>query len=171
MVMGNLRKLLCICFIAASTFCSGIAAAVPQNGIGAYVGLISAKEGGSESKGLSFGMDAQFVSNDYWSLNPYLMVSDERDSASRTLADGLAGLQIRRWFDDWFVGGQFFVHDRLVFGSGNVQRSTYGPAMGVVAGFEYANGWGAEVQSDSFESASPGIRRNAVRLHLTYRWH
>ncbi len=169
--MGNLRKLLCIGFIVTAAICPGIAAAVPQNGIGAYVGLISASEGGSESKGLSLGMDAQFVSNDYWSFNPYLMASDERDSASRTLADGLAGIQVRRWFDDWFVGGQFFVHDRLIFGSGNVQSSTYGPAVGAVAGFEFAGGWGAEVQSDSFEPTSPGIRRNAVRLQMTYRWY
>jgi hypothetical protein len=171
MVISDLRKLLCIAPIAVLVICSGIAAADPQNGIGAYVGLIGAKEGGSESKGLSLGMDAQFASKDKWSLNPYLMVSAERDSASKTLADGLAGLQVRRWFDDWFVGGQFFVHDTLVFSNSTVQSSTYGPGMGIVSGFEYANGWGVEVQSESFEYASQGVPRNAVRLHLTYRWY
>jgi len=157
--------------MAVLVICSGIAAADPQNGIGAYAGLIGATEGGSESKGLSLGMDAQFASEGKWSLNPYLMVSDERDAASRTLADGLAGLQIRRWFNDWFVGGQFFVHDSLIFSKSTVQSSTYGPGMGVVAGLEYTSGWGVEVQSESFEYASQGMPRNAVRLHLTYRWY
>jgi hypothetical protein len=172
MMMGKWRKHLCTGFIAASAICSGIAAAAPQNGIGTYVGLISATEGGSGSKGLSLGMDAQFTINDNWSLAPYLMVSDERDSASRTVADALVGLQVRRWFGDWFVGAHVFEHDRIVSGNGNVQSSAYGTAPGVLAGFEYASGWGAEVQTDSFESTNTsGIRRNAVRLHLTYRWH
>jgi hypothetical protein len=171
------QKHLCTGFIAASAIFSGIAAAAPQNGIGTYVGLISATEGGSRSKGLSLGMDAQFTINDNWSVVPYLMVSAERDSASRTVADGLAGLQARRWFGDWFVGGHVFDHDWIVFSNGKVQCSAYGSfglAMGVLAGFEYASGWGAEVQTDSLESVcyntTTDIRRNAVRLHLTYRW-
>ena len=171
MVTSNLRKLLCIAFIVGLMICSGIALADPQNGIGVYVGLVGATEDGSESKGLSLGMDAQFANKGKWSLNPYLMISDERDSDSRNLSDGLAGLQIRRWFDNWFVGGQFFVHDTLVFNNSTVQSSTYGPGMGVVAGLEYTNGWGVEVQSESFEYASQGMPRNAVRLHLTYRWY
>lgn len=158
-------------FIAALAICSGIASAAPQNGIGAYAGVVSAKEGEVDSSGLSLGMDAQFAVNEDWSLVPYLMLSDERDSASRTVADGLVGLQARRWLDGWFVGGQFFVHDRIIFDNGIVQYSAYGFAMGVVAGFEGANGWGAEVQTDSFESSNTrGAARNAVRLHLTYRW-
>jgi len=171
--VGNLRKLWRIGLIAlaASAICSGIAAAGPQNGFGAYVGLIGAAEGQSNTKGLSLGMDAQFTSKDNWSLNPYLMVSGERDSASRSLADGLAGLQIRRWFDDWFVGVHGFVHDRLVFAGGSVQSSSYGPGMGVVAGLELADGWGAELQTNLFESTATSDTRNALQLSLTYRWH
>lgn len=171
--MGNLRKLWYtgLLAVAASAICSGIAAAGPQNGFGAYVGLIGATEGPASTKGLSLGMDAQFSSKDNWSLNPYLMVSAERDSASRSLADGLAGLQIRRWFDDWFAGVHGFVHDRLVFAHGSVQSSSYGPGLGVVAGFELADGWGTELQTNLFESTATSDTRNALQLSLTYRWH
>ncbi len=171
-VMGKWRQRLTAAFIAVSASCTGIVSASPQNGIGVYAGGITATENGSTSNGVSLGTDAQFVLNDNWSLNPYLMISAERDSNSRTIADGLAGLQARRWFGDWFIGGQVFEHDRIVSGNGNVQSSAYGAAAGVLAGVEYANGWGAEMQTDSFESTNtPGVRRNAVRLHVTYRWH
>jgi hypothetical protein len=169
--IDNWRKHICTGIIAISAICSGIAAADPQNGIGAYVGLVSATEGSIKSNGLSLGADAQFVLNDNWSLVPYLMISAEHGFNSKTISDGLAGLHIRRWFGDWFVGGQVFEHDRIVLSSGNVQYSAYGAAVGVLAGFEYTSGWGAEVQTDSFETTNnPGIRRNAVRVHLTYRW-
>lgn len=159
-------------FVAASAICCGVASAAPQNGIGAYAGLIGATENGTTSKGLSLGVGAQFVISNEWSLNPYLLVSAERAPDSKTVSDGLAGLHLRRWFGDWFVGAQVFVHDRIVSGSGNVQSSAYGLAAGALAGFEYASGWGAEVQTDSFESTNTtGVRRNAIRLHLTYRWH
>lgn len=161
----------CASFVAAAVLCSGIASAAPQNGIGSYVGLISATEGSMNSTGLSLGLDAQFAINDNWSLVPYLMLSAEHTSTSKSAADGLAGLQLRRWFNDWFVGMHVFDHDRIVSGGGTVQSSAYGLAAGVLAGFEYDNGWGAEIQTDSFETTNNiGVRRNAVRLHLTYRW-
>ena len=149
-----------------------ISYAEPQNGFGAYVGLIGANENGVSSNGVSLGVDAQFTINDYWSLNPYLMTSDEHSSASTTVSDELVGMQIRRWFGNWFVGGQVFAHDRLIYANGTTQNSAYGAAPGVLAGVEYSSGWGAEIQADTYESSSiSGVMRNAVRLHLTYRWY
>lgn len=171
-MMGN-KTYLRIGLIAASVFLSGIAVAAPQNGIGVYLGMIGATQNNSvNSSGLSLGVDAQFVLNDNWSLAPYLMVSSERDNASHTVSDGLAGVSLRRWFGEWFAGPQVFEHDLIVMSNGTVNSSAYGLSGGLVAGFEYANGWGAEAQADLFESTMVrGVQRNALRLHLTYRWH
>ncbi len=162
-------------FLGGSLFavcCTPIAQAAPQNGFGVYAGMIGASENGVASKGLSLGADAQFTIDDNWSLNPYLMASLEHSSASTTVSDELVGLQVRRWVGDWFIGAQVFAHDRLIVGNGSTQSSAYGVAPGVLAGVEYASGWGAEIQADTFEnSTTAGVSRNAVRLQLTYRWH
>jgi hypothetical protein len=151
---------------------ANLAFAGPANGIGFYGGVIGASQAGVQSKGLSLGVDAQFMVNDNWSVNPYLMASAERDPDSTSLADGLAGVQLRRWFGDWFVGGHMFEHDLITFRDGRVSSSAYGLAFGPVAGFENAAGWGAAIQLDAFESTiEKGVRRNAVRLHLTHRWY
>jgi hypothetical protein len=157
--------------VAALLIFSASAYAAPQNGIGAYAGIIAATEGGTGSSGLSLGMDAQFALSENLSLNPYLMLSAERDASSAGVADGLAGLQLRRWFGTWFAGGHMFEHDRVVYSNGSVQSSAYGIAGGLLAGVEYANGWGAEVQADLLESSNTSDnKRNAIRLNLTYRW-
>ncbi|MES1981819.1 MAG: hypothetical protein V4443_05015 [Pseudomonadota bacterium] len=170
--MGNWQRSLCTGCIALSLTSLQTASASPQNGIGAYAGVISATEAGSASTGLSAGVDAQFVINDRWSLSPYLLISAERNSASTSVADGLAGVHVKRWFGDWFAGAQIFEHDRVIYGNGNAQSSAYGLGMGLLAGFEYASGWGAQVQADLLESSNiSSSQRNAVRLHLVYRWH
>ena len=149
-----------------------MAFAEPQNGFGAYVGFIGASENSVTSKGISVGVDAQFTINDKWSLNPYLMTSLEHSSVSTTVSDELVGMQFRRWFGDWFVGGQVFAHDRLIVANGTTQNSNYGIAPGVLMGVEYSSGWGAEIQADAFEnSVTSGVYRNAVRLNFTYRWY
>lgn len=171
-MINKKQNYLFLCIIAALLVCSKFAAAVPQNGFGIEGGLIGASADGSQSNGLSLGMDAQLVVNDNWSLNPYLMLSLEQNSSAQKMSDGLAGLSIRRWFDEWFVGGHVFEHDLIVFENGTVQTSSYGIGSGLQVGFELANGWGAELQADMFESTiSKGVQRNAIRAHLTYRWH
>jgi hypothetical protein len=164
-----IRKLI---LMTICLFNSAMSLASPQNGFGSYGGLISATEGGSSSKGLSLGADAQFVVTDKWSLNPYLMLSAEKNSASNNISDALVGLQARYWFSEWFIGGHIFEHDRIIYGNGNTQNSAYGVAGGMLAGFENSNGWGSEVQTDFFETAYPtSVKRNAIRLNLTYRWY
>lgn len=146
--------------------------ASPQNGFGAYGGLIAASEGEITSKGLSLGSDAQFTINEEWSLNPYLMVSAEKSSASNNICDALVGIQLRYWLSEWFIGGHTFEHLRLIYGNGNTQNSSYGVAGGLLAGFEHANGWGTEIQADLLESAYPQkVKRNAFRFNLTFRWY
>ena len=171
-IVDNWQQHLFASCIVFATCCPAIAYAVPQNGFGVYGGLIGATENGVTSNGLSIGVDAQFVINDSWSLNSFLMTSAENSSVSTTVSDELAGMQVRRWFGEWFVGGQIFAHDRLIVGNGTTQNSAYGAAPGALAGIEYASGWGGEIQVDAFEnSMTPGVLRNAVRLHLTYRWY
>jgi len=118
---------------------------------------------------LSLGLDAQFVINERWSLNPYMLISAERDANSKNVSDGMVGLPVRRWLGEWFVGAHVFEHDRVLIDNGRSTDSAYGLGAGVQAGFEYANGWGAEVQTNS-ELIRQGVQRHALRLHLTYRW-
>lgn len=163
---GYMSCMLIVAYSPAITY------AEPQNGFGVYAGVIGATEGNVINRGVSLGVDAQFVINDKWSLNPYLMASAERSSVSTTASDELIGLQLRRWLGEWFIGVQSIVHDRLAFAGGQVQNSAYGVSPGFVAGFEAANGWGTEIQTDLLESTNtPGVWRNAVRWHLTYRWY
>lgn len=169
---GGWRQYLHTSCVLVVACCPAIAHAEPKNGFGVYGGVIGASENGVTSKGVSVGLDAQFTLDDNWSLNPYLMASAEHSSVSTTVSDELVGLQVRRWFGDWFIGGQVNAHDRLIIGNGTTQSSAYGVAPGVLLGFEYASGWGAEIQADMFEnSTTAGTMRNALRLHLTYRWY
>ena len=150
---------------------NGTSIAAPANGAAVGAGVIAAREGEMSSRGLSIGADAQFVFNERWSLNPTIMISAERESASRRISDGLAGVQLRRWVGDWFVGAHFFAHARAIIVDNTITRTNYGPAGGVVAGFEGTSGWGAALQIDAFENTNvQGTFRNAVRLHLTHRW-
>jgi len=167
--MSKWQKHVFTCLIAASVLGSQLASADPQNGMGAYAGLIGATENSVGSNGLSLGLDAQFVINDRWSLNPYMLISAERDINSKNVSDGLVGLPVRRWLGEWFVGAHVFEHDRVFIDNGRATDSAYGLGAGVLAGVEYSNGWGAEVQTNS-EFIRPGIQRHALRLHLTYRW-
>lgn len=169
--MSIKQTFFCGGLVALSTLFSPFASSAPQNGMGVYLGVISASENTVASNGLSLGGDAQFALNNDWSLNPYLMLSAERDANSKTIADGLAGVSLRRWLGEWFVGGQVFEHDRLIIDNSAVQNSAYGLGGGIVAGIEYANGWGAAAQADFEPNYSTNTQRNALRVHLTYRWH
>jgi len=167
--MNTLQRQVIICCIVASILAAQPLLAEPQNGIGAYVGLIGATENNVNSGGLSLGLDAQFAINNDWSLNPYMLISAEKNANSQNVSDGMVGLPVRHWLGEWFVGGHVFEHVRVLIDNGRAADSAYGLGAGVMAGFEYANGWGAEVQTDS-ELIRPGIQRHALRFHLTYRW-
>jgi hypothetical protein len=158
--------------LVAACIASSASLAGPANGAAVLAGGIAAREGEMSSRGLSIGADAQFVFGDHWSFNPTIMLSAERESASRRISDGIAGLQLRRWMGDWFAGAHFFAHVRAIVVDNTITRTNYGPAGGVVAGFERSSGWGAAIQIDAFENTNvQGTFRNAVRLHLTHRWH
>lgn len=168
--MCKLQRQIIFYFLVASIMLSRATLAEPQNGLGAYVGMIGASESGVASGGLSLGLDAQFVINERWSFNPYMQVSAEKNANSKYVADGMVGLPVRRWLGEWFIGAHVFAYDRVLIDNGRAYDSAYGIGAGVQAGFEYSNGWGAEIQTNS-ELIRPGIQRHALRLHLTYRWH
>ena len=154
--------------------CPALLRADPAHGFGVTLGGVTASQGGVTSSGLSLGGDAQFVFDRAWSLNPFLMVSLERASATRQIvSDALGGLQLRRWVGEYYVGPQLFFHDRLLVGGGTVSSSQYGPGVGLVAGWEGAGGFSAGAQVDALEGQflNPGDRRNALRVYVGYRWH
>ena len=145
------------------------------NGFGLAIGGVAASQGGRSSSGLSVAGDAQFLLNSHWSLNPFLMVSVEKDSGSpkQNLSDNLGGLQARRWFGQAYFGPQFFFHDRLLYNGGTASSSQYGPGLGLEAGWEGRSGLTLGAQFDGMEGQflNAGNRRNAVRVHVGYRWH
>ena len=146
----------------------------PVNGFGVTLGGVTASQGGLTSSGVSLGGDAQFVLDGAWSINPCLMVSLERASATgQNVSDNLGGIQFRRWLGPVYFGPQVFFHDRLLYGSGTVSSSQYGPGLGLVLGWEGAAGWSTGVQVDALEGQflNPGDRRNALRVYAGYRWH
>jgi len=148
--------------------------AEPVNGFGVTVGGVSASQGGLNSAGGSLGVDTQFAVNASWSLNPYLMVSLEKATAtSQKVSDNLGGIQFRRWAGPVYFGPQIFFHDRLLINGGQVVSSQYGPGAGVVLGWEGARGWSMGAQLDALEAQFLNTvdRRNAVRVYLGYRWH
>ena len=147
----------------------------PANGIGLVVGAVSASQGGVTSTGQSLGVDAQFgLKGGAWSINPYLMVSMEKDKdGSEKRSDNLGGVQFRRWVGPVYFGPQLFFHDRLLLSGGNVTNSQYGPGAGVVLGYEARGGFTFGAQLDALEAQflQSADRRNAVRVYLGYRWH
>ena len=160
-------------FLLLAFAASGLQAE-PANGFGVTVGWVSAAQGGVSSSGTSLGVDAQFALDDHWSLNPMLMVSLETTSSSSLrLSDNLGGLQCRRWAGPVYFGPQLFFHDRLQMVGGQVVNSQYGPGVGVVLGWEGASGLSVGAQVDALEGQflNPTDRRNAVRVHVGYRWH
>ena len=160
--------------LAALLALAPILQAGPANGFGLALGGVSANQGGRSSSGLSLDADAQFSLNSHWSLNPFLMVSLEKDSGSprQNLSDNLGGIQVRRWFGQVYLGPQVFFHDRLLYSGGTVSSSQYGPGVGLEAGWEGSNGLTLGAQLDTLEGQflNPGDRRSAVRAHVGYRW-
>jgi len=147
----------------------------PANGFGLTVGTVSASQGGVASTGGSLGADAQFcLKGGTWSINPYLMISMEKEKdGSEKRSDNLGGVQFRRWVGPVYFGPQLFFHDRLLLSGGNVTNSQYGPGAGVVLGYEARGGFTVGAQLDMLESQFLNTvdRRNAVRVYLGYRWH
>ena len=86
------------------------AQAATDNGFAVYLGGVHSNDSDvyGTGKGFALGVDAQFVVNDDWSLNPYLLISSETTGVnSLDVINGEGGLQARYWFGSWFLGPQF----------------------------------------------------------------
>lgn len=153
------------------------AQATPDNGLGVYLGPVGSNDSSvyGTSHGFAIGVDAQFVVNENWSLNPYLLISSETTDRSFDVDNGEGGLQARYWMGPWFVGGQFLFHDMLLKQGGTVGTSDYGPALGLAAGWEGANHWTVVLEANALEKGSTystsGNNRSDVLLLVGYRWY
>ncbi|MBI3992364.1 MAG: hypothetical protein HY342_03750 [Candidatus Lambdaproteobacteria bacterium] len=126
------------------------------------------------SLGLALHGDAQFVIDDAWSLVPLLGLTLERlgDGLEGTASNGMAGLELRRWFGDAYLGGRLGYYVELLAIAGTT-GTYYGPGFGLTAGMEWADGWAWAVQVDRPRQLlfSALDARTTLRLVVGRRWH
>lgn len=154
------------------------AQAATDNGFAVYLGGVHSNDSDvyGTGKGFALGVDAQFVVNDDWSLNPYLLISSETTGVnSLDVINGEGGLQARYWFGSWFLGPQFLFHDTLLKQGSTVGQSLYGPAVGLTAGWEGRSGWSVVLEANFLENGTtqsvPKNNRSDVLLLVGYRWY
>ena len=151
--------------------------AATDNGFALYVGGVHSNDSDvyGTSKGFALAVDTQFVVNDSWSFNPYLLISSETTNQSYDVVNGEGGLQARYWIGSWFLGGQFLFHDTLLKQGGTVGQSLYGPALGLAAGWEGQGHWTVLLEANALENGTtqsvPHNNRSDVLLLVGYRWY
>lgn len=181
--------------LALLALCAGTAQAAPQNGFSLNGGFISSSTDQTYTTGLftgqtltykgggiSLGLDYQFVINENFSINPFLMTSGETVSVNNvtlynvTSNHGILGVQFRYWIGDVYVGGHIGSYsEQLNYRIGNAGFSTNasGGGAGLVAGWENPNG-GFYVQGQLDSSKPKYTNANTkligTRLSLGYRW-
>ena len=174
LVLPSMAALLCLWGAQAE--------AAPGNGFGLYVGALSSRDStlyGNSNGGL-VAVDAQFMLNQDWSFNPYLLLdSESTGNSSLDVENGEGGLQARYWMGDVFVAPQFLFHDTLlkqsIPGQGStVSSSLYGPGIGLAAGWESDSHWTVMVETNVFRLAgaygSSATTRSEALLLFGYRW-
>lgn len=178
-----LRRLLPPSVCAALLLVPSLALAEPQDGFGIAVGptshtanvVISGVKQHYDSSGAGVTVDAQFVFNDSWSLNPSVQVAVEKATGdlTNTLTNSEAGLQLRHWSGNWFVAPVVLYSVEDVLQGSVVQRAEYGPGVGLIGGWESPSGLTLSLQADAPESLyfSTSQRRTGLWLDLGYRWH
>lgn len=157
---------------------AGQAQAAPDNGFGLYLGAVSSSDSslyGTSTGGL-VGADVQFMVNDRWSLNPFLLLGSESTDRSFDADHGEGGLQARYWMtNNWFLGGELLEQDTLLRRGGTVGTSTYGPGIGVVAGWESDSHWSVLLAAKYM--TMPGTiygsvsHRSEALLLIGYHWY
>ena len=169
-VLGGL--LACACALPAQ--------AAPDNGFGLYAGALSSRDSTlyGNSNGGVVAVDAQFMMNDRWSLNPYLLLDSESTDHSFDLQNGEGGLQARYWLHGTgFMAAQFLFHDTLLTQKqgGTVSRSMYGPGIGAAAGWEGDGHWSVMLTANVFRLGTgygqPATTRSEAMLLIGYHWY
>ncbi len=159
---------------------TGTAVAEPKNGFGLNAGLVSHSRdcggcAGSNTSGLSIGLDYQFALSNNFSISPFLMTSAETSSnvSGSTIGHGILGAQLRYWAGDAFFGGHLGAYSEVI-SSGGVSLTGNGGGAGLVAGWEKPDGglyFMGQLDSATIKySGLSDIKFTAFRLSVGYRW-
>lgn len=104
---------------------TGTAVAEPKNGFGLNAGLVGHSRdcggcAGSNTSGLSIGLDYQFALSDKLSISPFLMTSGETSSnvSGTSVNHGILGGQLRYWAGDMFFGGHLGFYSEVISSGG-----------------------------------------------------
>ena len=153
------------------------AQAAPDNGFGIYLGAISSRDSAlyGNSHGGFVQADVQFMVNERWSLNPYLLLGSESTDTPFDIETGEGGLQARYWMGSVFLGGQFLFHDTLFKRGGTVGSSVYGPGLGLGAGWESDSHWSISLAANAYRLVGAyghaGTTRSEAMLLIGYHWY
>jgi hypothetical protein len=179
MYMGiSAARLRVFASVLAACFYAGAAHAAPNNGFGVYLGALSSSD--SSLYGTSHGgfvaVDTQFMVDDHWSLNPYLLLGTETTDRSFDVETGEGGLQVRYWMgNSIFLGGQLLEHDTLLKLGSTVSSSLYGPGIGLAAGWESDSHWSVTLATNVYRLAgaygSSATTRSEAMLLIGYHWY
>ena len=183
--MGSptMRSFALPCLGAALCLWGAQAQAAPDNGFGVYLGAVSSRDSSlyGNSHGGLVAVDAQFILNDRWSFNPYLLLDSENSDLSYIdVENGEGGLQARYWIGNVFVAPQFLFHDTLlkqsIPGRGStISNSLYGPGIGAAAGWESDSHWSVMLAANVFRLAgsygSSATTRSEAMLLVGYHWY
>lgn len=152
--------------------------AAPDNGFGLYAGALSSRDSSlyGNSNGGLVQADVQFMVDEHWSLNPYLLLGSESTDQTFDIETGEGGLQARYWMGgSTFLGGQFLFHDSLLKQGGTVGSSIYGPGIGFAAGWESDSHWSVSVAANVYRMWSaygrPATTRSEAMLLIGYHWY
>lgn len=178
--MGNpaMRSFALLCLGATLCGWGAQAQAAPDNGFGLYAGALSSRDSAlyGNSNGGFVQVDVQFMVDQSWSLNPYLLLGTESTNRTFDIETGEGGLQARYWTGGpWYFGGQFLFHDSLLKQGGTVGSSLYGPGIGLGAGWESDSHWSVSLATNVYRMWSaygqPATTRSEVLLLVGYHWY
>ncbi len=127
-----------------------------------------------ESVGVGVYGDAQFVLDERWSLNPYLQTAWEHSHGqlNTPLLNSEGGLQLRRWYNNFYLGGALNFSSEQVLQHQGIVRADFGPGVSAVFGWENPDGLTYGLQLDAPQSGNGGVsHRAAVAVWCGYRWH
>lgn len=173
-------RLRVLTLVLAACLYTSAAQATPNNGFGVYLGALSSSDSSlyGNSHGVLIAADAQFMVDDHWSLNPYLLLDSESSDQSFNINNGEGGLQARYWMGgNVFLAPQFLFHDTLLQQKqgGTVSGSLYGPGIGLAAGWEADSHWSVMVAANVFRLAgsygSAATNRSEAMLLIGYHWY